>query len=286
MRRIARFEDLRRCCLAWSLSVASACAAEEPTPEAQEVVAPRSCEGDGLFGRPNERTGLTAEQCRPECGSGESAWTAVEATPALLDELAAFQLLEPYVPLTSDPYRESPEPIDADAVCAVLLEPGSAHQYRLRTHASFEAASAAGGIVTHYGPCGLCSPLFDLRVYLRENDLTQPVRQCALDHFAGTQAEHTACLMRLGFDEACASIWYYNTIHTRSLCIEPCLAALNAPYHLPNGDLNACLQCDEDQSGAVFKALAGRTRRNSGLANAMCRPRSEARPLDHDYSAR
>lgn len=44
-----------------------------------------------------------------------------------------------------------------------------------------------------------------------------------------------------------------------------------------------CIQCDEDRSGPVFKIVAGRTRRNSGLPNAICRPCSEVQPLVHDY---
>ena len=59
---------------------------------------------------------------------------------------------------------------------------------------------------------------------------------------------------------------------------------LNDPYNLPDGSLNACLQCDEEQSGPVFKAVAGRSRRNTGLASSMCRPCSEVRPLDHHYA--
>ncbi|MCU1282383.1 MAG: hypothetical protein JWM53_5929, partial [bacterium] len=51
----------------------------------------------------------------------------------------------------------------------------------------------------------------------------------------------------------------------------------------PDGTLNACLQGDEDQSGPVFEAVAGRTRRNSGLPNATCRPCSEVQPLVPAY---
>jgi hypothetical protein len=40
----------------------------------------------------------------------------------------------------------------------------------------------------------------------------------------------------------------------------------------------------EVQSGPVFKAVAGRTRRNSGLPNALCRPCSEVTPLEHSYA--
>jgi hypothetical protein len=45
----------------------------------------------------------------------------------------------------------------------------------------------------------------------------------------------------------------------------------------------ACLLCGETQSGPVFKAVAGRTRRNSGLPKALCRPCSEVRPLVRAY---
>ena len=62
-----------------------------------------------------------------------------------------------------------------------------------------------------------------------------------------------------------------------------CMADLDAPYNNADGSLNDCLQCDEDESGAVFKAVAGRTRRNTGLASSICRPCSEVKPLIHDY---
>ena len=41
--------------------------------------------------------------------------------------------------------------------------------------------------------------------------------------------------------------------------------------------LNDCLQCDEDEAGPVFKAVAGRTRRRSGLESAIARPCSKAK---------
>jgi hypothetical protein len=105
---------------------------------------------------------------------------------------------------------------------------------------------------------------------------------------------HIACLQALGFTDACARIWYFNTIHTREACLAPCLLAIDAPYHLPDGTLNDCLRCDEEQSGPVFKAIAGRTRRNTeaiagrtrrntGVASAMCRPCDEVQPLVHHY---
>jgi len=50
-----------------------------------------------------------------------------------------------------------------------------------------------------------------------------------------------------------------------------------------DGRLNACLQCDEDRSGPVFKAIAGRTRRNSGIQSSIPRPTEEIAPVIHDY---
>ncbi len=52
---------------------------------------------------------------------------------------------------------------------------------------------------------------------------------------------------------------------------------------MPDGSLSPCIACDEDKSGPVFKAVAGRTRRNSGIPNAICRPCDQVQPLVHDY---
>jgi len=88
--------------------------------------------------------------------------------------------------------------------------------------------------------------------------------------------------MDLGFSEPCAQIWAFNAATTRSACLDVCLAALDDAYHLPDGSLNACLACDEEQSGPVFKAVAGRTRRNSGIPVAICRPPEQVSALRHD----
>jgi hypothetical protein len=111
------------------------------------------------------------------------------------------------------------------------------------------------------------------------------VRECGLKNLSGDAPEETlACLEDLGFTPACAQIWAFNTENTREACLGPCIANLNRPYNLPDGSLNACLQCDEDASGPVFKAFAGRTRRNSGLASAICRPCDTVFRVTHDYT--
>lgn len=264
------------------LTLVLACSDEAPSSPPPPVTP--ACSGDVLFGRPNETTGLGGDRCQPRCTCGGEVWEPPEYTASDADALLAWQLLDPPAPLEADPYGSFVPPAEApELVCGVLPDPPGSHSYRLVTYGSEAEAVAAGALPTHFGACGVCSPLVDLAVYMRENDLTAPVRQCALDNLTGTEASHIQCLQDLGFDYACAQIWYFNTIHTRDECSAPCFATLGDPYHLPDGSLNACLACDEEKSGPVFKAVAGRTRRNTGLPNALCRPCSEVRPLVHDY---
>jgi hypothetical protein len=137
--------------------------------------------------------------------------------------------------------------------------------------------------VTHFGHCGVCSTLANLAGYMRNGDLTAPVRACGLETSADGGDADVGCLQQLGFDLPCAQIWAYDTANTRSQCLTPCLANITAPYNEPDGSINACLQCDEVESGPVFQSVAGRDRRNSGIPNAICRPCSEVQPLVHQY---
>ena len=234
-----------------------------------------------LFGAPNGRTGLGAEQCRPVCTCGATPFVPRAWTAGSLAALRSLTDLAPPTGLTADPYAQpAPSPPPAETVCAARFAASSG--YRMETFASAAAARAAGAIVSHGSACGVCSSLTDLAVYAGTPDLTAPVRTCGVLHGDSLDALVT-CLAGLGFTRPCAQVWAYNTLHTRARCLDTCAALLAAPYHLPDGSLNACLACDEAQSGAVFKAVAGRTRRNSGLANAMCRPCDEVLRLDHAY---
>jgi len=247
------------------------------TRESNDAPAP-AC--DNLFGRPNEKTGLDSTRCRPSCGCGDAGWVAPEWTAAKVDSLLSFTLLDPPAELTADPYKSPPS--DSTGVCAVRIVDRAARTYRLESHATAAEATASGAIVTHENKCGLCSTLADLAVYATKPDLTDPVRSCGLDA-AGNLEKNVSCLQKLGFTRPCAQIWAYNTLFTRDNCLGTCLSLLSAPYHEEDGGLNACLLCDEQKSGPVFKGVAGRTRRNTGVASAMCRPCSEVMRLEHDY---
>ena len=97
------------------------------------------------------------------------------------------------------------------------------------------------------------------------------------------------CLTKLGLTLPCAEIWYYNSKNTRKKCLKPCLRDWNQPYNVPsesacpNCTLNSCLQCDETKSGPIFKKVAARTRRDSGLSSAIWRPPSSIANITHYY---
>ncbi|OGQ90794.1 MAG: hypothetical protein A2289_02815 [Deltaproteobacteria bacterium RIFOXYA12_FULL_58_15] len=241
-----------------------------------------TCDGK-FFGLPSESTGLDADICAPECRCGDVSFVATIHLEEEINRLAATTLIAPPPTPDVDPYAASVLPIaDTESVCTVVPDDNMPRAYRLET---VRADTAGDGIITHFNACGLCSSLQDLSVYMRYPDLTTPVRACAMLSVTGPDEDSLACIADLGFTDPCAKIWFYNSRNTRYECLGPCLAALEDPYQFPDGSLNGCLACDEEKSGPVFKAVAGRTRRNTGLASAICRPCAEVGHLTHDYSA-
>ncbi len=199
-----------------------------------------ACECLGSFAAPNDSDGQVATL----------------AERVLLDEVAL---------LAESPYDGSDIDVTETrtAFCGVISVDQLA--YRLETFATREAAFAAAATITHRGQCGTCSSLQDLAVYMGNTDLAGPVRRCGIETLGDGEPETRACLMKIGFTEPCAQIWAFNTIHTREKCLSVCLAELDSPYHQSDGSLNRCIQCDEDESGPVFKVVAGKARTRSLL---------------------
>jgi hypothetical protein len=202
------------------------------------------------------------------------------------DLLAALRSKIPIDPLevAQDPYlawQGQASAVSTGTVCGVQFQPDQIH-YRLSTFADPDAARMAGAAVTHYGACGTCSTLQDLAVYLEKPDLTAPVRSCAINWSASASL---TCLEGLGFTHACAQTWLYDAQNTRRQCLGVCVMSWieGEASTRSDGRLNACLQCDEDRSGPVFKAVAGRTRRNSGIHSSIPRPDDQIAPVVHDY---
>jgi hypothetical protein len=200
--------------------------------------------------------------------------------------LAALRAAVPLNPLAvgDDPYatwagRNPPHPAPG-TVCGIRFEADRVH-YRLQTFTGVDEAERSGYRVTHTDACGACSTLQDLAVYLERPDLTSPVRRCGMM----TASSALTCLEALGFSQGCARIWLFNTENTRRECFGVCVRSWMSgePSTTPDGKLNDCLQCDEDRSGPVFKAVAGRTRRNSGIQSSIPRPAEEVSHVVHDY---
>lgn len=240
----------------------------------------------GLYGLPSANTGLSSEQCKPSCTCGDVTWTPPTYDKTWSAPLLEWTLTNPPSLLKEDPYAKPAPKSPEGTVCAMLPDSEKSLAYSLSTYPSVKAAESAGARVTHFGPCGLCSSLQNLHVYMTKTDLTEPVRACAVQGLGGKDDEALKCLMEIGFDRPCAQIWFYNTTNTRKECLGKCLLLLEAPHHTKDGKLNECIQCDEDKSGDVFKAISGRTRRNSGLPSALCRPPESVRPIVHDYGNR
>lgn len=237
-----------------------------------------------LFGLPNEKTGLTDAQCRPVCDCEGRRFEPPRYDDAWIAALEARVLVTPMEAPTEDPYEHPDAHVpQTDKVCGVLPDAGTPGGYRLRTYDDAASAEADGAKVSHEGACGLCSTLADLVVYMRHPDLTDPVRACGMLGIGPGDDAMMACLRDLGFTEPCATIWFFNTKHTQARCMKDCMALFDKPYHDENGDLNACLLCDEVESGPVFKSVAGRTRRNTGLPSSMCRPCQEVLAVVHEY---
>jgi hypothetical protein len=225
--------------------------------------------------------------------AGEAAPVAVgsaTAQPAKLPQARFLAVLRTKIPIDpvgikTDPYltwgAKQPPLLPAGTLCGVRFEPDRVH-YRIATFASKVTAGNGGYAVTHYGACGTCSTLQDLAVYLEKPDLTAPVRRCGMMWEESSALE---CLEALGFSTPCARTWLYNVENTRRHCFSVCMWSWiedEAPTRA-DGRLNDCLQCDEDRSGPVFKATAGRTRRNSGIRSSIPRFKDEIAPLVHDY---
>jgi len=161
------------------LTLFVACTGETVPPD-------KPCDTTVLFGRPNDKTGLTDAQCQPRCACSAEPFEAPDYTEADAAALLQWTLLDPPAELLADPYASpAPPPGTPDEVCAVLPDPVGSHEYHLRTYANADAAKAEGAIVTHFGVCGLCSTLADLAVYMRELDLTTPVRECGIKYLSG-----------------------------------------------------------------------------------------------------
>jgi hypothetical protein len=239
-----------------------------------------------LFCSPEEEAGSDGK-CAPACMCGRYAFAEPQYDQHHVHALRSWRLLNPAEVLPADPFGEaSPGPDDASAFCAAIpVDPSpSGRTYRLETFPTERAARAAGGQVTHRGRCGACSSFQDLAVYIEQRSLNRAGRRCGFGGMFGDKIQ-LSCMSNLGFTDACAQIWSFNIDNTRDKCMGICTATLPTRHKLPDGSLNACLACDEVNSGPTFKSVAGRTRRRSGLSSGIARPCLDAAGKPAVYAA-
>jgi len=181
------------------------------------------------------------------------------------------RLKNPFKSLKINPYVDSKNYIYKQrGVCGIKYDKKK-NTYALKNYSSRRVAVRDGAIVTHMGKCGACSTLKDLKVYKKNRNLTDPVQNCAIKGFFSKKWE-MKCLKKLGFTTPCAQIWFYDSKNARQRCLIPCI--IYHKYKKSNISLNPCLECDERKGGPIFKKIAGRTRRNSGLKSAIKRKRT------------
>lgn len=205
---------------------------------------------------------------------------------SLIPILRSFTWENPYT-LEYDPYTDigcdTMPPLAEGGACVVEFS-GNVNtcpndwSYKVKTYAGTleEAKSDSSLFITHAGPCGTCSSLQDLSVYMEYSvELQDEASRCAYRGLRSVEAG-IQCFMELGFTEGCATTWFWNTRESTRKCALTCIpfTLLGMSPNKKNGGCtySACIKCDEVKSGPIFKKYAGRTRRNSGLLSNIVRP--------------
>jgi hypothetical protein len=128
-------------------------------------------------------------------------------------------------------------------------------------------ASVQTAILTHTGPCGVCSSLQDLAAYATWGSLfrEKAVFCGLLDDFIPEAS--VACLQQLGLTEDCAWLWYYHRANTDSACFDICMH-----YYVWGPDdrqdtcsMPDCVSCEIYSAYGILEQYGGRTLINSGL---------------------
>lgn len=236
------------------------------------------CEG-AMFGVTANVTGLSESKCKPVCECKN--FVSKSFSEEEITELRRWKLTKPFEELTYNPYKR-PVPESKECLCAIVIDDLENKEYHLETFDDLKSAEAAGAYVTHYDACGLCSTLEDMALYVEDLDIGRAVKECGLKNLVTPFRDLVSCLQDLGFTKPCAQIWAYNIRNTQEKCFKVCISD-NSVYHNEDGTLNPCLECDEKNSVPVWRAVAGRSRRNMGVANNICRFCEEVKPVKHDY---
>ena len=140
---------------------------------------------------------------------------------------------------------------------------------------SKDAAHEAGVRAMHGGLCGECSNMNDIKVYHdTRNTMTGFATGCAFKFLMFGKKAARKCMAKSKLSEGCLDCWVDNIQCTVGKCMWICLKSrmMLQPRNLPDGSMNPCLQCDEDNCGPPFIECAGANRRRSGIRSDIDRP--------------
>jgi hypothetical protein len=236
------------------------------------------------------------EPCPFDRMSADASSTNATKRGQLIQNLRAIRHANP-LELECDPYRNSScatVPAQESEGGACVVDYAFEHidacpvSYRLRTYkGSIHDAREEGLLVTHAGACGVCSSLQDLAAYVEQGaGLRHASTVCGMRGRV-SEADGVRCFREIGFTDSCSQVWFFNTRNTAEHCMSKCvpfvLSGRPPNQNLPGCPLDSCIECDEVQSGPLFKRFAGRSRRNSGLQSSIVRRCSEMEELElHD----
>ena len=168
----------------------------------------------------------------------------------------------------------------ADLPCASALDVGTFDTGAVCgedgvNYLSKDAAHEAGVRAMHGGLCGECSNKNDIQVYHdTRNTMTGFATGCAFKFLLFGKHAARKCMTKSNLSEGCLDCWVDNIQCTVSKCTWICLKSrlMLQPRNLPDGRMNPCLQCDEDNCGPGFIECAGANRRRSGIRSDIDRP--------------
>eukprot|EP00521_Asterionellopsis_glacialis_P007684 CAMPEP_0195288104 /NCGR_PEP_ID=MMETSP0707-20130614/4903_1 /TAXON_ID=33640 /ORGANISM="Asterionellopsis glacialis, Strain CCMP134" /LENGTH=372 /DNA_ID=CAMNT_0040347929 /DNA_START=75 /DNA_END=1193 /DNA_ORIENTATION=- len=211
-------------------------------------------------------------------------------------------------PESSLPQCKLPTPDTDETVCAFKFKtpvpqgttkPQSCtgREYEVITYESAAMAEEECAVVTHKGPCGVCSSARDLAVMLDYEDLPTDLSACAAVYFlAGTSnifdTRFTGlqeCIEDLGFTTECAFAWAHQGAANVHFCFDECSSfgfsggqgATNGPP--PACELADCFLCPLDLGfQQLFDKFIGRHFSASGIVQDMARPCNEYYAASHD----
>jgi len=211
-------------------------------------------------------------------------------------------------PESSLPPCKLPTPDTDETVCAFKFktpvpegttkpESCTEREYEVITYESTAMAKEECAIITHTGPCGVCSSAQDLAIMLDHGVLPQDLTACAAVYFLAANesnkdkrfTELQACIEGVGFTTECAFLWAHSAAANVHFCTNECFdfgfsggqGARNGPP--PKCEYVDCLQCPFNLGfQELFLKLIGRDFDDSGIVQEYAKPCSGYYAVNHD----